>query len=506
MPTPGARSRIRRDDSSGESSRRIGAEWEFAGRRYVGQPVVAAPLSTRPAPRLTQRWVPALLALVALVVRLPSFLSSRALSFDDGVYGASVVDMRHGLVPYRDVFSSQGPLHLPLLYAGDLLGLHTINAPRLTPLLAGVVATIAIWASARRLGAAPRDALIAGLLVATTGTMLWATGQITGDGPAAALTALAIWAALGARDDPRWWRAALAGALFGAALATKPIVVAAALPIAIWIGVHRRRQLLTAAAAAAGVWLLAALPWGVSRVWEQSFAYHTHAGPSYAHVEQLAKLLTTLATRDAILVAAVVLGMFASARRAARSDVRVLLAWLMVVAIVLVFEKAMYANHLAAIILPLALLVAVRPPPWRWLALALVVLVPWELANQANVLWPRRYTGIDAQVVAQLEHLPHGARAIADDPGLVWRAGLSTPPQMNDTTDMRLFQGSITTQSVAAAAATPATCAVVITPVGFGVQLPGLRAAITAVGYHLAHAYGNDRELWRRPCRGSAPG
>ena len=85
---------------------------------------------------------PVLLAVVAAVVRLPTFLSSRTLSFDDGVYGASVVDMRRGLVPYRDLFSSQGPLHLPLLYAGDVLGLHTIDAPRLTPLVAGIVAAI----------------------------------------------------------------------------------------------------------------------------------------------------------------------------------------------------------------------------------------------------------------------------------------------------------------------------------------------------------------------------
>jgi hypothetical protein len=74
---------------------------------------------------------------------------------------------------------------------------------------------------------------------------------------------------------------------------------------------------------------------------------------------------------------------------------------------------------------------------------------------------------------------------------------------MNDTTDMRIFQGEITTRVVADAAASPHTCAVVITPVGFGTQLPGLRAAITGAGYRLAHAYGYDRELWLRPCAGA---
>src|SRR5215475_15035599 len=165
---------------------------------------------------------------------MPTFLSTRALSFDDGVYGASVVDMRRGLLPYRELFSSQGPLHLPLLYLGDVIGLHTIDGPRVTPVLAGVAVTIAVWASARRLGARPAVAVVAAVLIATTGTMLWTTGQITGDGPAAALTALAVWGALCYRDRPRLATALLAGALFGAAFATKPIVLAAVVPLGAW--------------------------------------------------------------------------------------------------------------------------------------------------------------------------------------------------------------------------------------------------------------------------------
>ena len=450
-------------------------------------------------------WAPAALAVVAVVVRLPMFLSTRPLSFDDGVYGASVVDMRRGLVPYRDVFASQGPLHLPLLYAGDILGLHTIDAPRLTPLLAGAITAIAIYASARRLGTGWVAAFVAALLVATTGTMLWTTGQITGDGPAAALTALAVWAALVYRDEPRWWRALLVGALFGGALATKPIAIAAIVPLAVWLLAPRRYAHVGAAGAAmVGAWLAAALPWGLPRVWKQSIEYHRGAGPSYSHLSQVGKLVTTLATRDAVLVSAVVLGVFAAMRAASpsrsRSDARLLGVWLALSALVLVFEKAMFANHVAAIILPLALLAAVRPPPLRWLAIALVVLIPWEVVNQRDILRPSHITGVDAQVVAQLRRLPPGAEAIADDPGLVWRAGLTTPAQMNGTTDMRIFQGGITTRIVADAAASPRTCAVVITPGGFGTQLPGLREAIATVGYGLAHAYGRDRELWLRPC------
>src|SRR5262249_6887534 len=144
----------------------------------------------------------------------------------------SVIDMRHGLVPYRDVFSSQGPLHLPLLFVGDLIGLRTIDAPRTASLLAGVVVVLAGYACARRLGG---NGTFTASLLATSGTMIWTTGQITGDGPAAALSAVAILCALRYRDASALRRAVLCGLFLGAALATKPLVVPIVIPIAWWL-------------------------------------------------------------------------------------------------------------------------------------------------------------------------------------------------------------------------------------------------------------------------------
>ncbi|MEZ5268370.1 MAG: hypothetical protein R2789_07350 [Microthrixaceae bacterium] len=61
------------------------------------------------------------LGLLALLVRIPAFLSSKALTFDDGVFSLSALAMRDGGIPFADVFSSQGPLFLPLVWLGDLL-------------------------------------------------------------------------------------------------------------------------------------------------------------------------------------------------------------------------------------------------------------------------------------------------------------------------------------------------------------------------------------------------
>ena len=127
------------------------------------------------------------LALLTVVLRLPAFLSSRHLVFDDGTYGLSVIDMRHGLAPYSGVFSAQGPLHFSLLYLGDLLGFRTIEGPRVAPMLAGIAATIASVGDRPASRRARRPGVIAGVLVATSGSMIWTTGQVTGDGIASAL-------------------------------------------------------------------------------------------------------------------------------------------------------------------------------------------------------------------------------------------------------------------------------------------------------------------------------
>src|SRR5262249_42341719 len=151
--------------------------------------------------------------------------------------------------------------------------------------------------------------------------------------------------------------------------------------------------------------------------------------------------------------------------------------------IVLVFEKALYANHLATLVLPLALLFAMRPPPLRWLAIALIALVPWSLVTLNDILWPHAYSGIDAQAVAALHALPPGTRAISDDPGFVWRAGLSTPAQMNDLTIIRAYQHMISTDIVARAALDARTCAVLIWTFRFDDRLHGLRSALNGEGY-----------------------
>jgi 4-amino-4-deoxy-L-arabinose transferase-like glycosyltransferase len=467
--------------------------------------------------RTSATWYTALLlAALTILLRLPAFLASRHLVFDDGTYGVSVLDMRHGLAPYTGVFSSQGPLHFPLLYVGDLLGFRTIDGPRVTPMLAGVAATIAAWAVARRL-AGRTAGVIAGVLVATSGSMIWTTGQVTGDGPAAALALCAVWAALVYRDDPRLRRAVLTGLVMGAALAVKPLLLPAALPVGWWLWSRRRADHLGAAVGAAIVlWFASALPWGLGNVWRQSVTYNTGAGPHYAKLGQLRKLLSTLGSRDLLVVAALLL-VFATALASARiaprrrggrpvgplpvrrDDAIVIAVWAGVTALVLVLEPAMYRNHLAAIAPPLAILAAVLVRQPRVLAVVLIVLAPWSAHSLSSILTPTGYRGDAAAIMHSLRELPADAQVISDEPGFVYRANLRTPKLLNDPSVKRIDQHLLTTASVAGAASDPRVCAVVVWSSRFGRDLPGLPAALRGAGLVEADRYSGLRALWLRP-------
>ena len=111
--------------------------------------MATATTTAAPPPRGGVRTDLAVLAAVTVALRLPTFVAERHLTFDDGVYGASAVAMRAGGAPFREVFSSQGPLWLPLVWVGDLLGLRTMNAPRVTSMLAAVLLVSATYLAGR---------------------------------------------------------------------------------------------------------------------------------------------------------------------------------------------------------------------------------------------------------------------------------------------------------------------------------------------------------------------
>jgi len=484
----------------------------------MGTVAVAVMRRTRRAPILIA------IAVLTVALRIPAFLATRHVSFDDGVYGASAVAMRTGALPFREVFSSQGPLFLPLVWLFDLVGLRTLDAPRLLSVASGLALVAATWSAARALRLRATAAAAAAALVATSGSVLWVTGPLTSDGPGLALAVGAVAAALWYRRTPSLRLALSAGALLGAALSVKSLLLGAAVPVG-WALFPNRRHLGAAAGVAAGLGLAVALPWGLGRVWDQAFRYHLEAAGPRTPVANLRKVLSTLGDRDLPVLlaalAALVAGLAVPNRRSMSGIQRkskagwtgeggwgLVAGWLLATAVVLAAEHPLWRPHVSHLIPPAALLVAsafdrlrrrLRAGAVVMVAVAACAVVPYHLVHLSEVLWPAPPGPALAAARADLRALPAGAEAISDDPGVVWRAGRRTPPDLVDTSILRIDSHRITAASLARAAADRRVCAVLVWSHRFG-DLAVLPDGLRQAGYAPAGAYGGPKQLWRRGC------
>ena len=484
----------------------------------MSERVAAGP--TRPLSRPDRRawWIDAaVLAAVAVVLRVPAFVANRHLTYDDGFFGLSAIEMRNGVVPFKELFSPQGPLHLPLLYLADLVGLRTTNAPRVLPMVAGAAITVVTYAAARRI-TSRTGALVAAVLVTTSGSILWVTSGIASDGSAIAFAIGAVAVAFGYAQEPGSGRAVAAGALIGAAVVAKALAAPAGLAVALLLLSRRRpRDLVYAAGAAVVVALGAALPWGLGRVWDQSVAYNRNATRITSYWGAVTKAWHTLVDRDPFVLVAIalVLAMLVLARlgwvraTAAPASARepvlfrpvtILGIWLAAQFALLVYEPAFWRPHVAFLIVPLALLVALRPPPVVALLIGAVAVAPWYWSNLHSMLWPDPYNAAERAAVDDLRNLPSGARAISDEPGFLWRANRLTDPYLDDSSVKRIEQGQITAEKIARAAADRDMCAVLVWTSRYGDLDLGPRLA--AAGYEVTARYGGPRVLYeRRNCR-----
>ena len=459
------------------------------------------------------------LGALTLALRLPTFFAVKHLTFDDGVFGASAVAMRNGGVPFRDVFSSQGPLFLPLVWIADTLGLHTLNGARLLGLVSGLALVLVIYLAGRELGGGT-GARIAGVLAAVTGSSIAVTGSIAADGPAMALASTAVLIALRYRRDPSTRRAVLMGIALGAAIMVKALVLPAAVPVGLILLWGRRpKDWFAAVGAAVAVGLGLSLLWGFADVWDQSVLYHLDAPGGSDPGANLKKLVSTLTTRDVALVATGLLTVVAVALRHRSGDeshledrpdqgagppVPVLLwAWFVAMFVMLCLEHPMWRPHISELVPPSALLLAWYRPPAKAAAVVIALGTIFMIATYAgpSLLWAGDYEGDEAVVVDTLRSLPEGAVAISDEPGQVWRAGLRTPDNLVDGSALLTDSGRVTAGTIAEAAAADEVCAVVIWSDRFG-QFEELPDLLADEGFEVAPVsedFEDPRVLYLKP-------
>jgi hypothetical protein len=450
------------------------------------------------------------LAALTVALRLPAFLASTHLTVDDGVFGASAVAMRAGGQPFRDVFSSQGPLFLPLVWVADLVGFRTANAPRVLSLAAALLLVLCTYAAGRAV-TDRGGALLAAGLVSFTASSLWVTGPLAADGAALAFATATMAMVLRWRDEVTVRRAVWIGLGVGATVSVKALLGAVILPAALVLLAGRRvAPVVAGATAAVGFHLVLWLPWGVGDVWDQSYGYHLEVATDRTPGANLAKVLSTMGDRDAIVlvaallaVAAIVLGRRAAPppageRRLTSPDV-LLLSWVGATLLVLLVEHPMWRPHVSQLVPGLALLAARHRPSWRVLAIAGLVAVPYGVVHAWGVLHPDGYSDSAETAVELVRDLPDGALAISDDPGIVWRAGHRTPPELVDASVLRIETGDITTERLLEVAARRELCAVVVRSGERWGSFEDLPEGLAALGFEVAAEDGDVHRVYVKP-------
>ncbi len=417
------------------------------------------------------------IAVSTVAIRIAGLLSTRHIDFDEGVYGVSVLAMRSGALPFRDVFSSQGPLFLPVLWMFDTLGLRTFPAMRIGMVATALVFALGVFWIARR--ATGEDGLIASaiaaVVVGTASAGVAAAGPVHSDGPALACGVWGVAVALGA-GPWRQMRPVVVGLMIGAGMALKSIFL---LPMAIAVAclyVSRRdwRALGVFSGSAATLGVAVSLPWGLGNVWDQFVAFQLAAPRQrspWTNVTDAATLMTTHDPIFLVFFAMAVGGAVAWAitrrRPPGHGSAQVaVLVWFLMSALLLTFGVELnrgFYRFLAFFIAPAMVGFAVVRPPRAALwgvAVASVLLLPIQLRGAPTFLTTQHLTGQEQEVVAQLETLPQGTRVIADEPGLAWVAGRHPPPHLVDTSFARMRAGYLTAADVVAGAAAEDVCAV----------------------------------------------
>lgn len=500
------------------------------------------------------------LAIISGALHVPAFLAARSLDFNDSVYGASALAMRSGELPFRDVYSSQGPLFLPLIYVFDLLGGRSSQSPRLVSALAGVAAVLATYFAARTISTRLR-ALIAASLVAFSGSWLWAAGAITSDGVSGTFAAWAIALALGlsrpheAQSIKRSFsgRQIGIGIMMGAALSVKFLVLPVAIPVGILLLSRTGwRGLLKAIGAAFAVLVAATLPWGADLVWDQSVAFQLGSAREASLLENVAKFSSVLSSRDPLIVIGLVLAAILWSglsigrllrgrnqlmtppiteapdaerpRRAAWlvnfSATAALSIWASGQAALLIAEPALWSNHMTHVVIPMALLVVCRFPlidlhlgclksigdsqraafiRAACVAVVCIVAATFQVSRRGDILSPEPYKGSALLAFEALDDLPNRAQVITDEPGFTWRADLIMPAFLVDPSYKRLDDGQITLEVILSEAASDNVCAVLVWSQRHYGRFEALPDALSALGYSRVTALGGPRVLYERP-------
>lgn len=436
------------------------AHWNSAGApRRIGPIAIARPAWLGLAALLT----------VAVATRLPVLVGGQ-IDYDEGVYWQSLRAMAAGYPLFTSVYSSQPPAFLILLFPVHILLGGSIHADRAAIVAFGVAGMVAAYQLCSLLGSRRTGLAAVGLLA---GDPLSFRESVTlqADGPAIALAlaGLALAAAARARDDGAGGLlAAAAGLTFATGLLVKPLITPALPAFAILLLSHGsgRRRLIQLGGAAAGASVAVSgflLPFAdrLPMLLDELVWLHARARGI-----DLGGLDAQTALTELPLLALALAGVAAGLRR---QPLLVLVGgtWAASSALSLALHRPLWPHHVVGLVAPLALLGAgghhlVRGAPNR-LRVCLVLLLTTPLATTLWIHTQQTPDGSRSRAVWAVRTMTESNQSvITDDQYTVGLADRTTPPELVDTSKVRVLSGDLTIDRLDAIARRPEVSAVLV--------------------------------------------
>jgi hypothetical protein len=400
--------------------------------------------------------------------------------------------MVRGYAPYRQVFDSQPPLWLPLIYASLRVFGESFRAGQLVMATAGLITIAAVMLIARQLGGRGASLLAATLVILSPLELQWSR-TINADVPSVALAAAGIALAAGyVRHGRRGWLTAAATATICSILlklsgiyAVPSLILFA---IARWTHaqeVSRRQRLryialdiLIIFVVFAAITVLSLLSCNLSQVWHQAVTFHLAARRVYPSVpldERWHTLMRLMIGERLLLAAAPLAGLC----MLGGIDGVALFAWPFVTFLGLLNHFPLFDHHLIALIPALAAAIGVGAGYSRVLY---VVFVRWldvqahsirifgwtacagaglvilgagvrqaclEASNELAFIRSQALPSPDLRIAELIiEHTRPGEMIITDAQGIAFLAGRDVPPALTDTSFTRIATGYLRAQEV----------------------------------------------------------
>ncbi len=454
--------------------------------------------------------------------------------YDEGVYWQSLRAMSGGHALYQQIFYSQPPFFLFSIFPIFMLLGQTLAAARLGIALVSLFGLIGAFLLGKAVSG--RVGAIAALLLLIMNPLYLKESQtIQAEAPSAALSLLAVGLIY------LWWErpddavslclAVLSAIALALGILSKLLAFSALVPVAllmltriwqIWQQAPEKR-LKRASSLIAGVvafiitFALLLLPFAGSfqQLWQGVVTFHTTAGIDFKTtqsgnitlIENMLISFTSLAALYGTIAALL------------RRDWRVLplLAWFLATALILWRQTPLLSHHLVALVPPLVALATIGIGPLSDISIdiknlirALFPLVGLLLILIASILggsniaqyYHMQQNASDAvtnqqnKVIKDLQSVTQPDQLVVTDAQFITAlANRNTPPELVDTSSVRIVTGYVTYQQLVQAAEQPQVHAVLFYTGRLAREIPAFHTWVSQ-HFHLLKRYSSGKELW----------